>query len=149
MSIDRGNWRLQNRGRVKAPRRELDNRYHLLMRQMEPFHNFVNRGFRRVSMGYRTIPGRTIGVISDGLLHGHGRVVFDDAEESGGRAGWAAAVLFPVLKSLHADADQLRENGRECRPARRLPAVAQNCSTSRTLPSNSSSQQGVSGMVGG
>jgi hypothetical protein len=59
MSIGPVGWLLQARGRVKAPRRELDRRYHLFMRQMKPLHNLVDRGshFQIVkNNGYRRPP---------------------------------------------------------------------------------------------
>jgi hypothetical protein len=42
MSIDR--LRRLLRGRVKATGRKLDHRYNLFMRQMEPVHDFADRG---------------------------------------------------------------------------------------------------------
>lgn len=36
-------------------------------------------------------------------------IVVNNAQERGGRARWAAPILFPVLKCLHTYADQLRE----------------------------------------
>jgi len=38
-------------------------------------------------------------------------IMIDDAEERGCRAGWATAVLLPVLEGFHAYADQAGEFG--------------------------------------
>lgn len=94
-----------------------------------------------------------------GLLHlmdrPHGQLWFarNDPQERGCWPGRTAAVLFPVLQRLYADANQmcklrLRQLGSlanrpdagrtDYNPARRLLLAPKDCSGSRTLPSSSS-----------
>jgi hypothetical protein len=42
-------------------------------------------------------------------FHCQRRIVLNDAQKRGCRAGGASSVLLPVLKRLHAYSDQLRE----------------------------------------